>query len=352
MLRILMALLLSLSFVTLTNAQDADAPDRTATGGAQTLEDIMARQRGETVDDSFRSEAIGNPDSAAGVASQLGTLGGASDPELWRALRFGEANITSTSNGPAATTLIQDGGMEWLLFRQGPLLKYGSYLLGGTLLTLALFFLIRGRIRIDGEKTGNKIERFKAVERFGHWLLAGSFILLGITGLVSLFGRKVLIPAGGDFRDVGHPQPTPPNRHQLVAQRRRNFLQRAPASQEVQCRAKADFLVGDRLGHVHFCFGSGPAVPVRNQHVRGNIRQDEQLWHLWSVGLGRIANHPRPASRNAIRATLARHRQLCADGHHSRTYLHRDSGDGRCRRCHDVRRSRRTMGARAPFDLG
>ena len=65
------------------------------------------------------------------------------------------------------------------------------------MLLLAVFFLLRGRIRIDGEKTGRKIERFKAIERFGHWLLAGSFILLGITGLVSLFGRKVLIPAFG-----------------------------------------------------------------------------------------------------------------------------------------------------------
>lgn len=198
MLRILMALLLSLSFVTYAQAQeDMPAPDRSATGGAQTLEDILARQRGEEVDNSFRRNNIGDPDGAAGMADQLGTLGGASDPDLWRALRFGEAKITASNDGPAATTLIQDGGMRWLLFREGPLATYGSYLLGGTLLLLALFYLIRGRIRIDGEKTGRKIERFKAIERFGHWLLAGSFILLGITGLISLFGRKVLIPTFG-----------------------------------------------------------------------------------------------------------------------------------------------------------
>ncbi|WP_299149364.1 formate dehydrogenase subunit gamma [uncultured Tateyamaria sp.] len=199
MFRTLIALLLTLSFATIAQAQDgtAPAPDRSATGGAQTLEDILARQRGEVVDNTFRSSATGDPDNAAGIANQLGTLGGASDPELWRALRFGSADITASNNGPAATTLIQDGGMRWLLFREGPLATYGAYLLGGTLALLALFFLIRGRIRIEGEKTGRTIERFKAVERFGHWLLAGSFILLGITGLVSLFGRKVLIPAFG-----------------------------------------------------------------------------------------------------------------------------------------------------------
>lgn len=197
MLRALIALMLTLSFLSSANAQDRATPDRSATGGAQTLEDIMARQRGEDVDNSFRSNAIGDPDSAAGIASQLGTLGGASDPELWRAFRFGKADITASNNGPAATTLIQDGGMTWLKFREGPLATYGAYLLTATLGLLALFFLVRGRIRIDGAKTGNKITRFKAIERFGHWVLAGSFILLGITGMITLFGRKVLIPAFG-----------------------------------------------------------------------------------------------------------------------------------------------------------
>ena len=62
--------------------------------------------------------------------NQLGTRGGTSDPELWRALRFGSADITASNNGPAATTLVQDGGMKWLMFRQGPLATYGAYLLG------------------------------------------------------------------------------------------------------------------------------------------------------------------------------------------------------------------------------
>ena len=35
---------------------------------------------------------------------------------------------------------------------------------------------------IDGGPSGNTIERFKPLERFGHWCLAGSFIMLAITG--------------------------------------------------------------------------------------------------------------------------------------------------------------------------
>ena len=197
MLRALLALMLTVTFVATAHAQEGAAPDREATGGAQTLEDIMARQRGEEVDNSFRSDATGDPDSAAGIAGQLGTLGGASDPELWRALRFGTANITASNNNPTATTLIQDGGMQWLQFREGPLASYGGGLLIVTAALLAVFLMVRGRIMIDGEKTGRTITRFKSVERFGHWLLAGSFILLGITGLVSLFGRTVLIPVFG-----------------------------------------------------------------------------------------------------------------------------------------------------------
>lgn len=196
-LRNIFSVLLVCCLASMAGAQDVAPADRAATGGAQTLEDILARQRGETVDDTFRRTATGEPDSAAGIANQLGTLGGASDPELWRAMRYGTAKVTASNNGPAATVLIQDGGMRWLLFREGPLLMGGLYALGGTIVALFLFYLIRGRIKIDGPKTGRTIERFKFVERFGHWLLAGSFIVLGLTGLISIAGRKFLIPVFG-----------------------------------------------------------------------------------------------------------------------------------------------------------
>ncbi|MEX0343634.1 MAG: formate dehydrogenase subunit gamma [Rhizobiaceae bacterium] len=200
MMRALFVLLLSIAlsgiFAPVTPMAQ-ESGDRSSTGGAQTLEDIMARQRGEKIDDAFRREAIGDPDSAAAISSQLGTLGGASDPELWRALRYGSADINASSGGEVGAILVQDGGMRWLEFRAGPMAQWGGYLLLATLVLLALFFALRGRIRIDGEKTGRTITRFKAIERFGHWLLAGSFILLGITGLITLFGRTALIPILG-----------------------------------------------------------------------------------------------------------------------------------------------------------
>ena len=173
-----------------------EAPDRSTTGGATTLEDIMSRQRGEKVDNSFRSENTGQG-NAEGLLGQLGTRGVASDSDVYRALRYGSADVTVSSRGPAASVLIQDGGMWWLNFRTGPLREYGTYALIGMLGIVLLFFLIRGKIRIDGEKTGRTITRFSGFERFGHWLFAFSFLVLGLTGLLTLYGRDVLIPVIG-----------------------------------------------------------------------------------------------------------------------------------------------------------
>ncbi|MET4101151.1 formate dehydrogenase subunit gamma [Roseovarius sp. MBR-78] len=201
MIRKILPLFLSLFLALPLAAQqgtEAPQPDRAATGGAQTLDDILARQRGETVaQKGLGDPTLADPDDAAGMAGQLGTLGGASDAEVWRALRYGLDDVKVSSGGPESRVLIQDGGMKWLQFRKGPLATYGAYLLGGTLALLALFYLIRGKIRIDGQKTGRTVTRFQAIERFGHWLMAGSFVVLALTGLVVLFGRMVVIPLLG-----------------------------------------------------------------------------------------------------------------------------------------------------------
>lgn len=186
-----------ISGAVVSEPQSDQTPDRSLTGGAQTLEDILARQRGESVDDAFRREAVGSEDTAKGIAQQLGTLGGQSDPELWRAMRYDSADIRVSSGGPEATTLVQDGGMRWLAFRAGPMRQYGGWLLLGTLGALVLFFLLRGRIRLDGEPAGRTVTRFKFIERTAHWMLAGSFIVLGLTGLLSLFGRVAIAPLLG-----------------------------------------------------------------------------------------------------------------------------------------------------------
>ncbi|MGB0439313.1 MAG: formate dehydrogenase subunit gamma [Paracoccaceae bacterium] len=177
--------------------EQALAEARVATGGAQTLEDILARQRGEPINDSFRRDNTGDPDGAAAMAAQLGTLGGASDPELWRALRYNSADVTVSAGGEVGKVLVQSGGMQWYDFRATVVGTYGGYLLLGTIVALVLFYLLRGRIGIDGEKAGRTVTRFVFIERFAHWVLAGSFILLGVTGLFVKYGRDYIAPTLG-----------------------------------------------------------------------------------------------------------------------------------------------------------
>src|SRR5438045_1583777 len=57
--------------------------------------------------------------------------------------------------------------------------------------------VLRGRIRIEHGWAGRTMTRFSGIERFGHWLLATSFIILALTGLNVLYGRYVLLPLIG-----------------------------------------------------------------------------------------------------------------------------------------------------------
>ncbi|SPF81687.1 formate dehydrogenase subunit gamma [Pseudoprimorskyibacter insulae] len=169
----------------------APAIDRTATGGAQTLDDILRRQAQIKMDDSFRSDNTGGTSVPPPNGAPLGT---SSDSDVWRALRYNKADVRISTANPVGTVLMQDGGMKWYEFREGPLTHYGSWLLLGTMAALIVFYLLRGRIRIDEDMTGRTVTRFQFFERFSHWLLAGSFILLGVTGLLTLLGRLYIAP--------------------------------------------------------------------------------------------------------------------------------------------------------------
>ena len=98
--RLALAFVFLLAFLTQGFAQEQaegqQPVDRAATGGAQTLEDIMARQRGEKLDDRFRRDATGQGNVEA-LIGQLGTRGVASDSEVFRALRYGSANTTTSA---------------------------------------------------------------------------------------------------------------------------------------------------------------------------------------------------------------------------------------------------------------
>jgi formate dehydrogenase subunit gamma len=123
-------------------------------------------------------------------------LGNASDADFWRAIRRGE-RFTTSLPGDRGGLLIQSQGDTWRTFRNGPLSTYGLWALLGIVALLALFFALRGRIRIEHGWSGRRIVRFNFIERFVHWLTATSFVVLALTGLNMLYGRHALRPLIG-----------------------------------------------------------------------------------------------------------------------------------------------------------
>ncbi len=122
--------------------------------------------------------------------------GNVGDAEMWRAIKKGVTGRVSIPDKKAGQ-LVQVDGDKWLAFKRGPLVTYGGWALFGVLVILALFYLIRGKIRVESGLSGQTIERFNALERVTHWLTASSFIVLAITGLNVAYGKLVLLPIMG-----------------------------------------------------------------------------------------------------------------------------------------------------------
>ncbi|HEU4661293.1 MAG TPA: formate dehydrogenase subunit gamma [Pseudolabrys sp.] len=85
-------------------------------------------------------------------------------------------------------------GRDWREFRTVTLRWIGGIAILGTLIGLVAFYLWRGMVKIESGRSGRKIVRFNAFERFIHWMTATCFVILAITGLNISFGRPLLLP--------------------------------------------------------------------------------------------------------------------------------------------------------------
>ena len=127
---------------------------------------------------------------------------------VWREVRSGEANYTSIK-GPETGVLIQQqarffgqdsmttAGEAWRKYRNGPVTFYGGLLVVLAAAAIGAFYLWKGPIKLHEPPSGRLIQRFTAVERWAHWSMAISFCVLGVSGLVILFGKHVLLPVIG-----------------------------------------------------------------------------------------------------------------------------------------------------------
>jgi formate dehydrogenase subunit gamma len=128
--------------------------------------------------------------------------------EVWREVKSGQPNYTSIPGRevgvlvqPQARFPGQDGmttaGEAWRKYRNGPITFYGGWLVVAVMAIIAAIYFVLGPIKLHDRLTGRMIERFSLAERWTHWIVAISFCVLGVSGLLMLFGKYVLLPVIG-----------------------------------------------------------------------------------------------------------------------------------------------------------
>jgi formate dehydrogenase subunit gamma len=128
--------------------------------------------------------------------------------EVWREVRSGQSNYASIP-GREASVLVQPAakfpgqdamttaGEAWRKFRNGPITFFGGWILILVAATIAGIYFVLGPIKTHAPLTGRMIVRFTVVERWAHWIMGISFVCLGLSGLIILFGKHVLLPILG-----------------------------------------------------------------------------------------------------------------------------------------------------------
>jgi formate dehydrogenase subunit gamma len=120
--------------------------------------------------------------------------------DLWREVRQRGGPIIGTTQvkGVDSGVLINTDGENWRQFRVEQIIPYSGYLLAATLIVLIAFRLIRGKVKIEAGRSGKKLLRFTLNQRTIHWIVAILFVILGLTGIIQLLGRTLLIPLMGN----------------------------------------------------------------------------------------------------------------------------------------------------------
>jgi len=119
-------------------------------------------------------------------------LGNDSDSEIWRNFRGGDPHDLLAP--PTEGQVFNATGEPWRLLREGYIRKYLGWLPVIVIGLLAVFYLIRGPMKISAGRSGKTIPRFTLSARVAHWFMAGVFIILGLTGVSILLGRVAIAP--------------------------------------------------------------------------------------------------------------------------------------------------------------
>lgn len=133
----------------------------------------------------------------APVSAQGGPTAATSEQQLMQQLKDGAISGRVSIPDRKSANLIHPAGRDWRTFHTITLKWIGGIAILGMIALLAIFYMWRGTIAIEGGRSGRTIVRFNGFERFVHWLTASTFVVLGLTGLNITFGRSLLLPIMG-----------------------------------------------------------------------------------------------------------------------------------------------------------
>jgi formate dehydrogenase subunit gamma len=145
--------------------------------------------------------ASSQPDAARGqpAAAAREQAQPLNNAPMWRDVRSGDPdeNQTTQVRGRETNVLVQTQGEIWRRVRNGPIIVFGGALLIFAIAVLAAFFMWKGPIKVHGRLTGRKILRLTVWDRTIHWAVAITFVALGISGVLLLFGKYLVLPLFG-----------------------------------------------------------------------------------------------------------------------------------------------------------
>jgi formate dehydrogenase subunit gamma len=188
--RLAFSLLFALMFAGAALAQQT-TPQGQASPGAQPVP--QNQQPEPTAQDTQQQRQLSQPGNNAPV---------------WREVQSGTPNFTSIP-GRETSVLVQPparflgqqhrttAGEAWRLFRNGPVTFYGGWLVILVLVVIGALYFAKGPVKLHEPLSGRKMLRFTLNERIIHWSVAISFCILGLSGLIMLFGKYVLLPVIG-----------------------------------------------------------------------------------------------------------------------------------------------------------
>jgi formate dehydrogenase subunit gamma len=115
---------------------------------------------------------------------------------VWRDVRSGKEEYTSVK-GRETGVLVQTFGETWRQLKNGWITPIAGWLVAAVALIIGVIYARRGMVKLREKRTGRLIQRFTPLERWAHWTVAISFCILGVSGLIMMIGKYLLLPVIG-----------------------------------------------------------------------------------------------------------------------------------------------------------